>query len=109
MTLVRTGWRLSEEAFDHIGVHYEQLVNDFSRDKGSLPSWGPEVDRVVKGWVTRFLRSAAKRGCAICETPATQCFLRAQCYRSFWGWSVASLYVDQGFRICSQLFSASKA
>lgn len=40
-----------QQAADHIGVHSQQLMDDFVSAKARLPSWGLTVD----GEVTRYI------------------------------------------------------
>ena len=40
-----------QEAADHVGTHFKQLMESFEADKARLPSWGPELDAVVAKYV----------------------------------------------------------
>lgn len=40
-----------QDAADAVGVRYKELVDGFIADEMSLPSWGPDMDRLVAGYV----------------------------------------------------------
>ncbi|KAF9490782.1 terpenoid synthase [Pleurotus eryngii] len=40
-----------QEAVDHVGVHFQQIMDIYMESKSRLPSWGPEVDANIARYV----------------------------------------------------------
>ncbi len=38
-------------AVDHVGELCSQTIDEFIENKSKLPSWGPEIDSMVAGYV----------------------------------------------------------
>jgi hypothetical protein len=40
-----------QSAIDHVGKLCADTINNFERSRGLVPSWGPEIDDMVKGYI----------------------------------------------------------